>query len=68
MLQTQWVKISTYLQSETFLSVTFLLINIKFLIMFCHNRNVLCYVVLSYPVLVYFFSSTYVSVCSLFLY
>jgi hypothetical protein len=52
MLPTRWVKISTYLQSETFLSITFILINLKLLIMFVHTPNVLCYAVLSYYVLV----------------
>jgi hypothetical protein len=53
MLPTRWVKISTHLQSETFLSITFILINQKLLIVFVvHTPNVLCYVVLSYPVLV----------------
>jgi hypothetical protein len=39
-----------YLQSEPFLSITFILINLKFLVIFVHNPNVLCYVVLSYHV------------------
>jgi hypothetical protein len=52
MLPTRWVKISTYLQSETFLSIIFLLINLKLLIIFVHTPDVLCYVVLSYHVLV----------------
>jgi hypothetical protein len=51
-LPTRWVKISTYLQSEPFLSITFILINLKLLIIFVHTPNVLCYVVLSYHVLV----------------
>jgi hypothetical protein len=52
MLPTRWVKISTYLQSEPFLPMTFILIKLKLLIIFVHNPNVLCYVVLSYHVLV----------------
>jgi hypothetical protein len=51
-LPTRWVKISTYLQSGTFLSITFMLINLKLLIMFVRTPNVLCYVALSYHVLV----------------
>jgi hypothetical protein len=50
MLPTRWVMISTYLQSEMFLSITFL-INLK-LLMFVHTPNILCYIVLSYHVLV----------------
>jgi hypothetical protein len=44
MLSTPSVKISTYFQSETFLSITFILINLKLLIMFVHTPNccVLC--------------------------
>jgi hypothetical protein len=52
MLPMRWVRISTYLQSETFLSITFILINLKLLIIFVHTPNVLCYVVPSYLVLV----------------
>jgi hypothetical protein len=52
MLPTQWVKLSTYFQSGPFLSITFILINLKLLIIFVHTFNVLCYVVLSYLVLV----------------
>jgi hypothetical protein len=44
MLLTRWVKISTYLQLEHFLSITFMRINLKLLIIFVHNHNVLCYV------------------------
>jgi hypothetical protein len=47
-----WVKISTYLQSEPFLSIIFILISLKRLIISVRNRNVLCYVVLRYGVLV----------------
>jgi hypothetical protein len=36
-------------QSEPFLSITFTLINLKLLILFVHNSNVLCYVVLVAP-------------------
>jgi hypothetical protein len=48
MLPLRWVKISTYtyLQSESFLSITFILINLKLLILFVHDPNVLCYVIL----------------------
>jgi hypothetical protein len=46
MLPTQWVKISIYFQSEPFPSITFILINLKLLIMFVHTPNVLFYVVL----------------------
>jgi hypothetical protein len=46
MLPTRWVKMLTYLQSETFLSITFILINLKVLIISVHTTNVLCYVVL----------------------
>jgi hypothetical protein len=52
MLIKRWVKISTYLQSEPFLSFTCRLIKLKLLITFVHTTNVLCYVVLSYHVLV----------------
>jgi hypothetical protein len=41
----------TYFQSETFLSITFILINLKLLTIFVHTPNVLCCVVLSYHVL-----------------
>jgi hypothetical protein len=34
MLPTRWVKISTYLQSEPFLSITFILINLNLLILY----------------------------------
>jgi hypothetical protein len=51
-LLTWWVRSSTYLQSEPFLSITFILINLELLIIFVHTPNVLCYVVLSYHVLV----------------
>jgi hypothetical protein len=51
-LPTWWVKISTYLRSETFLSITFILIYLKLLIMFVHTPYVLCYIVLRYHVLV----------------
>jgi hypothetical protein len=51
-LPTRWVQILTYLQSEPFLSITFILISLKLLIIFVHNPDVLCYVVLSYHVLV----------------
>jgi hypothetical protein len=47
-----WLKISTYLQSGPFLSITFILINLKLLILFVLTPNVLCYVVLSYRLLV----------------
>jgi hypothetical protein len=47
-----WVKISTYLHSEPFLSITFIIINRKLLIIFVQNPNVLCHVVLRYHVLV----------------
>jgi hypothetical protein len=43
---------ATAVQSEPFLSITFTLIKIKLLITFVHTPNVLCYVVLSYHVLV----------------
>jgi hypothetical protein len=46
MLQTRWVNISTYLQLEPFLLITFILIDLKLLILFVHNRNILCYVIL----------------------
>jgi hypothetical protein len=49
---TCWVKILTYLQSQPFFSITFILIDLKLLITFVHNPNVLWYVVLSYHVLV----------------
>jgi hypothetical protein len=52
MLPACWVMISTYLQSEQLLSIIFILFNLKFLIIFFDNSNVLCYVVLSYHVLV----------------
>jgi hypothetical protein len=52
MLPTRWVKLSTHLQSGPFLSITFILINLKLLIIFVHTPNVLCYVFLSYHVLV----------------
>jgi hypothetical protein len=52
MMSTQWVKISTYSQSKRFLSITFILSNLKLLIIFVHTPNVLCYVVLSYHILV----------------
>jgi hypothetical protein len=44
MLPTRWVKISTYLQSEPFLSVIFILNNLKLLTLFVHipNVSVLC--------------------------
>jgi hypothetical protein len=51
-LPTRWVKISTYLQSEPLLSITFIPINLKLLLIFVNNPNVPCYVVLSYLVLV----------------
>jgi hypothetical protein len=38
--------IATYLQSEPFLSITFILTNLKVLIIFVHTPNVLRYVVL----------------------
>jgi hypothetical protein len=43
-LPMRWVKISTYLHSQPFLSIIFILINLKFLILFVHSPNVLCYV------------------------
>jgi hypothetical protein len=52
MLPTWWVKVSTYLQSEPFLSITFTLMKLKLLITYVHTPNVLCYVVFSYHVLV----------------
>jgi hypothetical protein len=52
MLPALWVKISTYLHSGPFLSITFIPINLKLLIMFVHTPNVLYYAVLSYHVLV----------------
>jgi hypothetical protein len=58
MLPTRWVKISTYLQSEPFLSITYILINLKLLILFVHNPNVLCYIVLvTRPHFFFFFFS-----------
>jgi hypothetical protein len=41
MLSTRWIKTSTYLQSEPFLSITFIFINVKLLTIFAHNPNVL---------------------------
>jgi hypothetical protein len=52
MQPTWWVKFSIYFQSKRFLSITFILIYLKLLIIFVHNSNVLCYVVHSYHVLV----------------
>jgi hypothetical protein len=52
MLPKRWVKISTYLQSEPFSSITCILINLQLFIIFVHTPNVLCYVVLSYHVIV----------------
>jgi hypothetical protein len=46
MLSTRWVKISTYLQLEPFLSIIFILINLKLLKLLVHNPNILCYVIL----------------------
>jgi hypothetical protein len=40
MLPTRWVKISIYLHSQPFLSITFLL-NLKLLTIFVHTPNVL---------------------------
>jgi hypothetical protein len=40
MLPTRWVKISTYFQSEPFLSVVFILTNLNMLILFVHNPDV----------------------------
>jgi hypothetical protein len=42
MLPMWWVKISTYLQLEQFLSVIFISNYLKLLIIFVHNLNVLC--------------------------
>jgi hypothetical protein len=41
---------ATYLQSEPFISITFILINLKLLIIFVHTLDVLWHVVLSYHV------------------
>jgi hypothetical protein len=46
MLPAWWVKILAYLQLEPFLSITFILNNQKLVLLFVHNPNVLCYVVL----------------------
>jgi hypothetical protein len=52
MLPTWWANISAYLQSKPLFSITFILTNLKLLIIFVHTPNVLCYLVLSYHVLV----------------
>jgi hypothetical protein len=46
MLPTRWANISTYLQSEPFLSISCILINLKLLILSVQNPNILCYVIL----------------------
>jgi hypothetical protein len=59
MLPTWLVKISTYLHSEQFLSVIFIIVYLNLLIIFVQNLNVLCYVVLRYHVLIYFSSTLF---------
>jgi hypothetical protein len=46
MLPTRWVKISTYLLSEPFLSIIFILINLKLLMLSVQNPIDLCCVIL----------------------
>jgi hypothetical protein len=51
-LPTWRVKISNYLQSQRLLSITFIPICLKLLKIFVRNHNVVCYVILSYHVLI----------------